>query len=492
MSDNEPRPSARAATASATTSSSATPASTTTPANAAAAAAARFRLPPRQSSDGHSPSSPRPPLQPRRRSSLLSFSSIDDVTRSFTDNYINPRTSNRRRNDFDNETTSWHSSPLAFAILPALAGLFTKNGSAFVTDVLLLGLAAIFMNWSIRLPWDWYYSAQALRRDVEPDYDEDLGDETAVDTASSAGSSPKPSPARKHSGGEDASTQNVSKREQAAASLRKQELLALTATFTFPVLAAYLLHVIRAQLSGPSNGLVSDYNLSIFLLAAEIRPVRQVVRMVASRTMFLQRTVTGIDDPFASAIDDKSTTNKLAERITDLEAKLSEHAIVPPTMNMARKADVTDLSSEIRKRYESRLEGLERALRRYEKKTVTMSMNIDQRLVNLETRLQEALSLAAVAAQHSQNPGIVALALQTFSNIVAFPLKIAYSICIWPLVATEQLYNKTKSVLLGPAPPRSPRRKSSRHDARGRDDSRNQDRQSMRRPSREERPVRHT
>ena len=370
--------------------------------------------------------------------------------------------------------TSWHSSPLAFAILPALGGLLFKDGSAFVTDVLLLGLAAIFMNWSIRLPWDWYYSAQALRRDVEPDYD-DLGDEIAVETASSAESSPKPSPGRKEDA--DANIQHIGKRERAAASLRKQELLALLATFVFPVLAAYLLHVIRAQLSGPSNGLVSDYNLSIFLLAAEIRPVRQVVRMVANRTLYLQRTVTGIDDPFASALDEKSTITQLAERITDLEAKLSEHAIVPPTMNMAQKADVSDLSSEIRKRYEPRLEGLERALRRYEKRTVTLAMSTEQKFASLETRLQEALSLAAVAAQHSQNPGVVSTGLSTLSSVIAFPLKVAYSVFTWPLVATEQLYNKTKSILLGPVPPRSPKRRTSRQ---GRPDSQTRDKQALR------------
>lgn len=53
----------------------------------------------------------------------------------------------------DEEPSHWHSSPIAFAFLPALAGLFFTNGSAFVTDMLLLALAALFLNWSVRLPW---------------------------------------------------------------------------------------------------------------------------------------------------------------------------------------------------------------------------------------------------------------------------------------------------------------------------------------------------
>lgn len=478
MADIEPRPPARAATTSTTAVRNAS--TSATPANAATI---RSRIPHRQSSDGLSPS-PRPSLQPRRRSSLISLSSIDEATRSFTDDYINPRTSKRRVDDEENEMTNWHSSPLAFALLPALGGLFFNNGSAFVTDVLLIGLAAIFMNWSIRLPWDWYYSAQTLRRDALPDLDEDdLEDETAIETASSAGESSKASTEHK----EPSSIRQISKQEEAAASLRKQELLALGGTFVFPILAAYLLHVIRAQLSGPSNGLVSDYNLSIFLLAAEIRPVRQIVRMITNRTLHLQRTVTGVDDPFASALDEKSTINKLAERITDLEARLSDHAIVPPTMNMAQKADINDMSNEISRRYDNRLDSLDRALRRYEKRTLTMGMNVEQRLGSLETRLKEALSLAAVAAQHSQNPGIVTTGLSTLSSIIAFPLKLAYSAFVWPFVATEQLYNKTRSILLGPAAPRSPKRKGSRTEARGRDDSRSREKHAARKASREAR-----
>jgi hypothetical protein len=51
------------------------------------------------------------------------------------------------------DTSIWQSAPLVFALLPAVGGMFFKNGSAVISDVLLLGLAAIFLNWSVRLPW---------------------------------------------------------------------------------------------------------------------------------------------------------------------------------------------------------------------------------------------------------------------------------------------------------------------------------------------------
>jgi len=47
----------------------------------------------------------------------------------------------------------WHSAPLVFAILPAIGGLLFQNGSAVVTDILLLGLGSMFLNWCVRSPW---------------------------------------------------------------------------------------------------------------------------------------------------------------------------------------------------------------------------------------------------------------------------------------------------------------------------------------------------
>ena len=414
--------------------------------------------------------SPMPPTLGRRRSSILSYSSLEEATQSFTDDIIHPSTNGRRRprNGDDNEVTHWHSTPLAFAILPAIGGLFFQNGSLFVTDILLLGLAAIFMNWSIRLPWDWYYSAQEMQRDVGPPpmFDETIAeepepDDIAVEDASSAGDSPAVFPAdRKPQTGP---TLSDPVREQARTDLRRHELLALLATFVFPALAAYLLHVIRAQLSRPSTQLVSDYNLSIFLLAAEIRPFRQLARLISSRTLYLQRTVSGSDEMFDVAANEKPATTELMSRIADLEARLSDHTIIPPTLSMAQKNDISDLSAEMKRRYEPRLEGLERAVRRYEKRSTTLAMLTEQRLQTLENRTNDALSLAAAAAQHSQSRGVAGMALNTASNIAVVPLKMIWSVCMLPINLLEDLYVKAKTLLLGPGPPQSKRKNGSRY-----------------------------
>lgn len=73
-----------------------------------------------------------------------------------TDDLLLPRAGLDRRADL--ESSNWHSLPLGLALLPALGGLFFQNGSAFITDVTLLALAAIFLNWAVRLPWSVFLS----------------------------------------------------------------------------------------------------------------------------------------------------------------------------------------------------------------------------------------------------------------------------------------------------------------------------------------------
>lgn len=102
---------------------------------------------------------PSPPLRQRRSST---FSESVDSTRqsikSSTDDLLLPRARSADLHP-SHEPSHWHSVPLALAFFPALGGLFIKDGSAIITDLTLLVLAAIFLNWAVRLPW--YVCSQA-------------------------------------------------------------------------------------------------------------------------------------------------------------------------------------------------------------------------------------------------------------------------------------------------------------------------------------------
>lgn len=91
----------------------------------------------------------------RRSSSFISetLSETRRSLRSSTDDILLPRLKDGDDVVDHDENSHWQSLPLGLALLPAVGGLVFKNGSAVITDVTLLGLAAIFMNWALRSPW---------------------------------------------------------------------------------------------------------------------------------------------------------------------------------------------------------------------------------------------------------------------------------------------------------------------------------------------------
>lgn len=98
--------------------------------------------------EGHTPLN-------RRQSSFISetLSETRRSLRSSTDDIFLPRAKGQDDQQDDEDSNHWHSAPLVLALLPAVGGMFFTNGSAFITDVTLLAMAAIFMNWALRSPW---------------------------------------------------------------------------------------------------------------------------------------------------------------------------------------------------------------------------------------------------------------------------------------------------------------------------------------------------
>lgn len=59
-------------------------------------------------------------------------------------------------------TSNIHTFPLLFALLPAVAGLLITDGSALLSDLLLLLLTSIFLHWLTQFPW--YVSRAMMQR----------------------------------------------------------------------------------------------------------------------------------------------------------------------------------------------------------------------------------------------------------------------------------------------------------------------------------------
>ncbi|OAP61083.1 hypothetical protein AYL99_03284 [Fonsecaea erecta] len=351
-----------------------------------------------------------PPLN-RRRSSFLSetFSETRKSLRSSTDDILLPRA--RDDDDFHDhdDNSHWQSLPLGLALLPAVGGMFFKNGSAVITDVTLLGLAAIFMNWALRSPWDWYRAAQTtiLADSTTPPVFTPIDEADEDQDPLSVGGRGEDD-ASKAKASANAARSKLVNTDGAAAQreLRVHELLALLSCFGFPLVAAWLLHSIRSQLSRPSEGLVSNYNLTIFILVSEIRPISHLIKMVQRRTLFLQRRV-NLDVLKESSRMDNQHLRDISRRLDDLEAHVADRIAdtggqneeqVNHTLVVQASASAT---SEVKKTVQPELDALNRAMRRYEKRSTISSVQIEARLQDLETRLHDVVSLAAAAQRNA-------------------------------------------------------------------------------------------
>ena len=280
---------------------------------------------------------------------------------------------------------------------------------------------------------DWYLSAQSLRQEEPQIYPSDNYSDTIIEEGSEEDEQADAA-TRTPPEGNDSSHNTATSppaRSPAASELRVHELLALVTCFISPVIGAWLLHHIRSQLSRPSEGLVSNYNLTIFLLASEVRPVSHIIKMVQARTLHLQRTVAmnpHIQEPnsiSSSAIQD------LSNRLADLET----HAIDKMSNGSAPRVNPTDTIQQCRKSIQPDLDALNRAVRRYEKRTTLLSLQTESRLQELEKRMSDAITLAAAAERQMsrQRRGSGAgLVVEWVTRMALLPAQIIWSVLLFP------------------------------------------------------------
>ncbi|RDA87989.1 hypothetical protein CP532_3454 [Ophiocordyceps camponoti-leonardi (nom. inval.)] len=345
------------------------------------------------------------------------------------------------------------SASLAFALLPAIAGVFFKDGHAVVTDIMLLALAGVFLHWSVTQPWIWYHDAQQTRlRHSEPALEDD--DDDAVDDDDEASDRQQPpattptSTATTAAATTTATTTTIKTKTKtdamtmtrhqlatarAVRELYFHEVLALVSCAVLPFMSAYLLHAIRAQLSRPSEGLVSNYNLTIFLLMAEVRVCSHLLTLLRARTLHLQRVAHA--DELSPSVDERRgvMVEELAARVAVLEAA-SSRATSSQTNSAQQVAREAAISREVRNAIQPELDALNRAVRRYEKKATLLQMQTESRFSSVDTRLDDAVALAAAAAKHSALPrrrsgGTLSL----LAWAVFYPFRLLFHLLLLPL-----------------------------------------------------------
>ncbi|KAL2015983.1 hypothetical protein VTK56DRAFT_4472 [Thermocarpiscus australiensis] len=360
--------------------------------------------------------------QRRRRSSTFSAYSLSDVSRDLRDEIIDPGPR------FERKGASWWSwLPLAFAVLPPVGGLFFRNGSLIVTDIILLVLAAIFLHWSVTAPWKWYESAQQIRMGEEAILEVALeGDSDGEEGAGGDGGT-APS--------ETARAERLRLAEAARSKLRTHEVMALATCFLAPAASTYLMYWVRNILSRPSEGLVSDFNLTIFFLAAEVSPLSHSIKLLLSHTLHLQRVVHS--DPYKQVRVTPAQWQEMNSRLEQLETRLLSHeAASSGARNGSESAQQAkqmhaNLVQDVRKAIQPEIDALNRAVRRYERKARLLALQTDSRLRDLGTRVDDAISLSAVVAgKHAGHWSVLAWLLDSVVYCLALPLQLVLSLVL--------------------------------------------------------------
>lgn len=287
----------------------------------------------------------------------------------------------------------------------------------------------------------WYHAAQQVRiqRDEDPDLavdDEiDAGDGPAIvlDDVPEQGDLPQP----KERGYDTMTT----RRRAALRELYLHEALALVACLMLPLASAYLLHAIRAQLSRPSGGLVSDYNLTIFLLVSELRVFSHMFKLVQSRTLHLQRVAH--KDELTSPSDTAARIDDVLERLVTLEGGGRTAPNGAP--DSARANEEAALTRDVRNAIQPELDALNRAVRRYEKKATLLQLQTESRFAGLDARLGDAIALAAVAAKNSTGrKNMVRRVAESVGSLVLFPFNAALRLLLLPLTYLVALMNRNE------------------------------------------------
>ncbi|KAK2935623.1 hypothetical protein FoTM2_003566 [Fusarium oxysporum f. sp. vasinfectum] len=350
---------------------------------------------------------------PPRRSSNFSEYSLSEAR-----DLLNPQLRDPSSTESSpGETSSLASLSLAFALLPAISGVLFKNGNAVVTDVMLLGLAGVFLHWSVTQPWAWYHSAQEVRIQHESTTDSVIDDDSDLDSSthmpaphSPLDHVPEYQEVQTEPTEELQDTKPSNQQQEALAELYYYEIIALASCFILPLLGAYLLHAIRSQLSRPSEGLVSNYNLTIFLLVAELRykedhpDSRKVVRIRDNW------------NPYSRGWNDSSHVSQQKKPFL--------------------------------------------AVRRYEKKATLLQFQTESRFSGVDARLDDAIALAASAAKNSaSHKNMFMWTVESLTVIILLPFKTLLRIMLLPLSTLLALTSKSKKK----SPPSSKMSRSSRN-----------------------------
>lgn len=219
---------------------------------------------------------------------------------------------------------------------------------------------------------------------------------------------------------------------------------------------------------------MSNYNLTIFLLASEVRPCSHLLRMIQSRTLFLQRVVASSSPSYEEDGINSTKIRDLTKRLEELEAYIaktaptrlsllsdsaSQNECHQPSSSSSQQdqhdflpALTSQVTAEIRRALQPEIDALNRAVRRYEKRTAITNYQIESRFQNLESQLRDAVAVTPLPI--SERPDVSHgndLLFKIFAwtyAVFTFFVRTAMSLAYLPVRVALSVLRPFKAILL--------------------------------------------
>ncbi|KAG2078631.1 hypothetical protein BDR04DRAFT_1087102 [Suillus decipiens] len=272
---------------------------------------------------------------------------------SFTPPHEENESSERSSGVEPESNKGWYEFDLSVVLALASPIGNWLTGGDHVKNILLILLLIFYLHQIIEVPWSLYHLSRPKRR--SPDI-----------------------PSRQTS-------EQHPYHDIASSELRKLEIFYLLLTILSPLLGVAILRVVILSVAGPEA--ISWFSTSLFILATGMRPWKHAVERLRQRTKDLH---TVIHYPPASSPDMQSQIEALTVRVVELETQLKE-------CNDTMKVLTEDVFDHV----EGAVEGLEKSMRKQERKNDVFYSAQESRLAALEQNMEVLLERKEISVNAS-------------------------------------------------------------------------------------------
>ncbi|PHZ09371.1 uncharacterized protein RHIMIDRAFT_263710 [Rhizopus microsporus ATCC 52813] len=217
---------------------------------------------------------------------------------------------------------SW---PILLAVIPTLGAFVVGNAEDWGDFILILLILYYVYKW-ITVPWTYYESARSRR----------------------------------------ISQANKTELEQ---ELRKHELMGLAWVILSPLMAGYTLYYSRRFLNNHDK-YMSSFNITVFVLAASVKPLVHVMALLRERTLFLQNEVS----------INESELDRLQKKLDIMEEELYDLRRA-----FATKKDLGQVTNGIA----PNIQQLAKAMKRIEKRDLEFRLWSEEKIMAIDKKVQD-------------------------------------------------------------------------------------------------------